>query len=256
MVDTVTYQLDEQIATIQLDRPEKYNALTLEMWRAIAKYVKQAAEEDARVIILTGTGEMFCTGDDISALSEIKDEKDVRELTQAVLGAFSAIEDSSLPVIGQANGSGYGGGFELLLAADLTVVPEDAVFSLPETQIGAYPFYGAKRLARMVGRQRAADLALAGREISGIEAVDWGLFARAVPESEVEGTVADLTTTLMQSSPSSLDVTKSWLNATLEFPNENDAMRMGLGYLFAGSDAQEGAEAFLENREPDYAENM
>lgn len=254
MVDTVSYRIDNRISTITLDRPEKYNALTVEMWRKVTEYVNEAADDDARVIILTGAGEIFCSGDDISALDAIEDECEVRELTNAVLGAFSAIENSPLPVVGQANGSAYGGGFELLLAADLTVAPKDAVFSLPEARIGAYPFYGAKRLARLVGRQRAADLALTGREIPATEAVDWGLFARAVPKSEVEEEAATLAAKLKQASPSSLDTTKSWLNASLAFPGENDAMRMGLGYLFAGSDAREGAQAFLENRKPDYAE--
>lgn len=67
------------------------------------------------------------------------------------------------------------------MAADITIIPEDASFALPETQIGAFPLHPAKRLSLLVGRQRASELALAGREISAERAGEWGLFARAVP---------------------------------------------------------------------------
>lgn len=250
----VEYEFDDGVSTVRLNRPEKLNALTLEMWEAITDGIERSADNGARAAVLTGEGRAFCAGDDISTLQEIETERDVRELTDSALDCFGAIENTPLPVVGKANGSAYGGGFELLLACDLTVAPRSATFSLPETRIGAYPFYGAKRLARMVGRQRAADLALAGREIDAERAVEWGLFAQAVPEEEVDETVDGLVSDLKKASPASLETTKRWLNATLEVPGEDDAMRAGLGYLFAGPDAHEGAAAFLEGRKPEYSE--
>lgn len=254
MSDAITYRQDDSVSTIRLERPEKLNAMTLEMWTSVAEGIRQADEDGARAIVLTGRGQVFCAGDDIESLAAIETPRDVRELSDTVLGCFGAIERSPIPVIAKANGSAYGGGFELLLSADLTVVPDDAVFSLPETRIGAYPFYAAKRLARLIGRQRAAELALTGRELSATEACNWGLFARAVAESEIDNTVANIISALKQSSPASLATTKSWLNTSLRFAGENEAMRDGLGYLFSGPDAKEGAEAFLEDRDPDFAE--
>lgn len=250
----VEYTLSDDICTIRLNRPEKLNAMTPEMWTGVTQSIAQAADDDARVIVLTGVGRAFCAGDDIGTLAEIDDEYDVRRLADVVLGCFSAVESSPLPVIGKANGSAYGGGFELLISTDLAVVPQGTTFSLPETRIGAYPFYGAKRLARLIGRQRAMDIAIAGRELSAQEAVDWGLFARAVPGDEVDSVVADIISNLKQASPGAIDVTKRWLNAGLSFPGEDHGMRTGLGYLFSGDDAHEGATAFLENRDPTYAE--
>lgn len=252
MTDHVSYVSDGNVSTIRLERPEKLNAMTLAMWDAVTAAIRRAEDDDARAIVLTGTGECFCTGDDISALADIEDERDVRELADTLLTCWNAIEQSPIPVIGRANGSAYGGGFELLLAADVTIVPESATFQLPETRIGAYPFYAAKRLARLVGRQRAMDLALFGRELTGREATEWGLFARAVPESELDSTVEDLLDALEQTSPAATTTTKAWLNASLRFPGEDVGMRTGLGHLFAGPDAHEGAQAFLEKREPEY----
>lgn len=253
MPTPVSYTQEDSIATVQLERSRKLNAVTLNMWDAVAEGIERAEEEeDVRAVILTGKGRMFCAGDDIRSLAEIENERDIRELADTVLGCFEVIEESSVPIIGKANGDAYGGGFELLIACDLTVVPEGATFALPETQIGAYPFYGAKRLASLIGKQRAADLALAGRELSAAKAVEWGLFARCVPEADLDSTVADIVADLQQSAPASLAITKAWLNTSLEFTGEDTGMRTGLGYLFAGNDASEGAEAFLEDREPDY----
>ncbi|MFC6989966.1 enoyl-CoA hydratase/isomerase family protein [Haloplanus sp. GCM10025708] len=254
MGNNVHYDITDGVATVRLDRPDKLNALTLPMWEDVAEGMRRAERDGVRAAVLTGTGEAFCTGDDIGTLDAVDGPRDVRALTDTVLGCFGAIEDTAVPVVGKANGSAYGGGFELLLACDLTVAPTGATFALPEAKIGAYPFYGAKRLARMVGRQRAADVAMAGRELSASEAVDWGLFARAVSDDEVDDAVGDVVAGLKRASPASLEVTKSYLNASLEFAGEDDAMRAGLGYLFAGDDAREGARAFVENREPDFAE--
>ncbi|WP_224333015.1 enoyl-CoA hydratase/isomerase family protein [Haloprofundus halobius] len=252
MTEHVSYEFADGLSTIRLDRPEKLNAMTLDMWDAVADGVRRADDDGARTIVLTGNGRTFCAGDDIESLADIENPRDARKLADTVLGCFGAIERSPVPVIAKANGSAYGGGFELLISADLTVVPNDAVFALPETRIGAYPFYGAKRLARLVGRQRAADLALTGRELGAGEAVEWGLFARAVDESDLDDAVSDVVAALKRSSPASLETTKTWLNASLRFAGEDEAMRNGLGYLFSGPDAREGARSFLENRDPDF----
>lgn len=254
MTGNVAYDVDDGVSTIRLDRPEKLNAMTLEMWTAVADGVRRADEDGARAVVLTGTGRAFCAGDDVGSLADVETPRDARELADTVLGCFGAIERSPVPVVAKANGSAYGGGFELLVAADLTVVPRDAVFALPETRIGAYPFYGAKRLARLIGRQRAADLALTGRELGAEEAVEWGLFARVVETDALDDAVADLVSALKRSSPASLETTKTWLNASLRFAGEDEAMRNGLGYLFSGPDAREGALSFLEDREPEFAE--
>lgn len=253
MTDDITYERGDERSTVRLNRPDKLNAMTLEMWDAIPEYVERAEDEDVRAVVLTGEGDVFCSGDDIATLAEIENERDIRELVDTAMDCFRAMESANVPVVGHANGPAYGGGFELLMACDVTVVPEDATFALPEVQIGAFPFYAAKRLARLVGRQRAMDLALTSREITGIQTVEWGLFARAAPADEVAGTVEDVLRNVGTAAPASVETTKAWLNASLRFPGEDDAMRTGMGYLFSGPDAREGARAFLEDREPEYS---
>jgi enoyl-CoA hydratase/carnithine racemase len=254
MVDTVSYTFEDGVSTVRLDRPDRYNAMTLAMWRAVTDGLRRAEDDGARAVVLTGTGELFCAGDDIEALADIDDERDVRELVDTLSTCFDAMEGSPLPVVGRANGSAHGGGFEMLLAADITVVSEDATFSLPETQIGAIPLYGARRLSQLVGRQRAAELALAGRQLTADEAVEWGLFARAVPTGDLDEAVGDVVARLKRSSRAALATTKAWLNAPVRLAGERVGMRTGLGYIYAGPDAPEGAEAFLEDRDPEFSE--
>ena len=254
MADELRYTCEDGVATITLDRPAKKNALTPALWEELTAHVERGAAE-ARVVELTGTGDVFCAGDDIASLEAVEDERDVRELTMALLECLGSIERARVPVIGNPGGSAYGGGFELLLATDIAVVPADATFAFPEVQIGAYPFYAAKRLARLVGRQRAMLLALGAEEITGETAAEWGLVAKAVPAGSVEPAVADLVDDLKRGSPAALETTKAWLNASLESPGEDTAMRSGLGYLFAGPDAHEGAAAFLEGRSPEFRDS-
>lgn len=253
MAEEVIYTVEDGVSTIRLDRPTKHNAMTPGMWRAVTEGVRRADEDGSRAIVLTASGDLFCAGDDIGALADVEDDRDVRELVDTLTDCFDAIERSPLPVVGRANGSAYGGGFELLLAADVAVVPEGASFGLPETQIGAIPLYAAKRLSQIVGRQRAADIALAGRELTGREAVEWGLFARAVSQEGLDEAVDSILADLKASSPEALATTKAWLNAPLEVDAERVGMRTGLGHLYAGPDAREGARAFLEGRDPDFA---
>lgn len=250
--DAVTTTIEEGVWTITLDRPEKHNAMTVAMWRAVTAAIEQATEAGARAVVLTGTGDLFCAGDDIQALADIENDRDVRWLVDTLTDCFDAIETTPVPVVARANGSAYGGGFELLLAADVTVVPEGATFGLPETQIGVIPLYGARRLSQLVGRQRAADIALSGRELSATEAVEWGLFARTADPDALEAAVADVLDGLSSSAPEALATTKAWLNAPLRSETERVGMRTGLGHLYAGEDPREGTTAFLEGRDPNF----
>jgi enoyl-CoA hydratase/carnithine racemase len=251
--DAVTVTFEEGVLTVRLDRPEKYNAMTSGMWRAVTGAIERAVAEGARAVVLTGRGDVFCAGDDIGALADIEDDRDVRRLVDTLTDCFDAIETAPVPVVGCANGDAYGGGFELLAAADVAVVPAEATFGLPETQIGVIPLYAASRLSQLVGRQRAADVALAGRELTGREAAEWGLFARAVPANRLDEAVADVLAGLEDGAPEALATTKAWLNAPLRSGADRVGMRTGLGHLFAGPDAREGATAFLDGRDPDFA---
>ncbi len=250
--DAVTGTLEDGVLTVRLDRPEKYNAMTPGMWRAVTEAIERAVAEGAHAAVLTGRGDVFCAGDDIGALADVEDDRDVRRLVDTLTDCFDAIETAPLPVVGRANGDAYGGGFELLVAADVAVVPAGATFGLPETRIGVIPLYAASRLSRLVGRQRAADVALAGRELTGSEAAEWGLFARAVPADRLDEAVADVLAGIAEASPEALATTKAWLNAPLRSGADRVGMRTGLGHLFAGPDAREGTAAFLEGRDPEF----
>jgi len=94
MTELVSYSVEQDVSTIRLERPDKLNAMTLSMWDAVTTGIEQAQTDNSRAIILTGTGDAFCAGDDIGALADIENEQDVRELTDALLTCWEAIESS------------------------------------------------------------------------------------------------------------------------------------------------------------------
>ncbi len=252
MSQYIEFTSGEDIFTITIQRPEKRNAMTMSMWEAVTAGINQAVTQDMRAVVLTGTGDFFCAGDDITALVDIDTGRDARKLAETLLECWTTIEQAPIPVIGRANGSAYGGGFETLLATDIAIVPQTARLQLSEVRIGAYPFYAAKRLAQITSKQRAMDLAVLAREITGQTAADWGLLARAVPQSELDAEVTTVIEHLRKGAPESITATKQWLTGTLQTPGENIGMATGLGHLFAGEDAMEGAQAFIENRSPEF----
>ena len=141
------------------------------------------------------------------------------------------------------------------LACDLTVVPTGSSFALPETQIGAYAFYGVRRLARPIGRQRAADLVFAGRELDAATALDRGA-VRSLRRSGRGGRGRDRARGLDRAVLPGQPGDRHGLAETpgLTFPGENHGMWTGLKYLFAGPTPARGAASFLEDRDPDFAE--
>ena len=130
---------------IRLDRPEKMNALHLDGWSDLSRELERAANE-ARVAVITGTDEVFCAGDDIETLDSMDTTREVSELADHLYDVLFGIEELPIPVIAAVNGLAYGGGCEIVAAADLAVSVENATFGLPETRIGAYPPFAVERL--------------------------------------------------------------------------------------------------------------
>jgi enoyl-CoA hydratase/carnithine racemase len=173
---------------VTIDRPEKRNALDLEGWRLLGEELARA-ESESRVAVLTGVEEVFCAGDDISVIDEAESAAEVEALADALYEAFWGIERLSIPVVAAVNGLAYGGGFELVCAADLAVAVEGAALALPETTIGAYPPYAVERVGALCGRKRLMELVLTGDPIDAETAREWGLVNRVVPAEELEPAV-------------------------------------------------------------------
>jgi enoyl-CoA hydratase/carnithine racemase len=173
---------------VTIDRPEKRNALHLEGWRRLGEELARA-EAESRVAVLTGVEDVFCAGDDIAVIDEAESAAEVEALADALYDAFWGIERLSVPVVAAVNGLAYGGGFELVCAADLAVAVDDAVLALPETTIGAYPPYAVERVGDICGRKRLMELVLTGDPIDAETAHEWGLLNRVVEPGGLEPAV-------------------------------------------------------------------
>lgn len=238
-------------AIIRLNRPEKFNALTSEMFEALDAHLRDLESDDElRVLIITGSGDRaFCAGTDIGELNEA----DATEISQRGQNLCNRIESFPIPVIAAINGIAAGGGLELALACHLRVASNSATFSLPETQLGLIPGYGGtQRLTRELGVGSALEMMLTGRSLTGEEALESGLVNRLVQLSELMFEAITLADEISKLSPLSIRACLKAVTEGLDLPLE-EGLKLEtelFASLFATEDAREGLSAFLEKRPP------
>ncbi|WP_254537138.1 enoyl-CoA hydratase/isomerase family protein [Halomarina litorea] len=241
----IRYDLDDRTAWVTLDRPEKKNALDLQGWRDLAAALDRAAEE-ACVAVLAGAGDAFCAGDDIATLAALDTEADVRALADCLAEGLYGVETCGVPVVAAVDGLAYGGGFELVAAADLAVASEAATFALPETRIGAFPPYAVSRIGALCGKKRLLELALTGDPIDADTAHDWGLVNRVVPDEDLPGAVADLVDSITASPAPATRLAKEYATLALSQHGERDRVHGGFARVATSEACRDAARAFLD----------
>jgi 2-(1,2-epoxy-1,2-dihydrophenyl)acetyl-CoA isomerase len=252
--------LDAGVLTLRLARPEKRNALDDTMMYAAIDAVDLAGRDEAvRVILLTSTGEHFCSGFDFVARNQEGGKPRVgsiqRRLPSQAHRLIPLLCSVQTPVVCAVRGWAAGIGLNLALAADFTVAAEDARFWAPFVDRGFTPDSGATwLLPRRIGEVRARDMILLGRVVDGTEAADWRMIHRAVPAADVDAAAAELVATLAGGATVALGLSK-WLLHTgkvngLDEHLRNEAFAMELSSR--SEDFREGLKAFQEKRTPDY----
>jgi crotonobetainyl-CoA hydratase len=251
--DAVHVAVEGPILVLTVDRP-KANAIDAATSRALYDAMSRLhADEALRVAVLTAAGErFFSAGWDLKAAhnGETAD-------ADHGPGGFAGITEPfrrSKPIIAAVNGSAYGGGVEMMLAADLVVASHTATFSFPEARIGVLPDAGgAIRLAARLPRALALELLLTGRSFTAAQAQQWGLINRIVPADRVLDTAIDLAQSICDAAPLSVAATLEIVETT-EGLGEKDAFRVmryelpTVAKVAASADAEEGARAFAEKR--------
>jgi enoyl-CoA hydratase/carnithine racemase len=243
------------IATIELNRPEARNALSIPLREQLAAAIT-AAENDPeiRVVLIVGQDEQFAAGADIKLMSEI-DLVGAMDMARG-RSIFQTVAECSKPVIVGVSGFALGAGFELALAADIIVADENASFGLPEVTLGIIPGGGGtQRLARIVGKQKAMELVLTGKRITATEAEAMGIVNVVARKKEHWRNIAvDLAAVIARRPPVAVRLAKQAVNGAFE-----DGMTGGLAYerrLFelamATDDRVEGMTAFIEKRPPEF----
>jgi enoyl-CoA hydratase len=246
------FDLDDGIATVSINRPDKLNALNEQTIRELADAVREIVGNDAiRGAIVTGVGaKAFVAGADIGELARMGpvDGVQVSRLGQRVL---REIELSRKPVVAAVNGFALGGGCELALACHLRVAAENARFGLPEVKLGIIPGYGGTlRLPRIVGKGRALELILTGEMIDAEEAYRIGLANRVVPVDQLLDETRKLMQTILRNGPVALALAIEATTRGMEMSVDDGlALESHLfGLLAATEDMREGMAAFLEKR--------
>jgi enoyl-CoA hydratase len=251
--EPVRVETHEGIRTLTVDRPEKLNALNTAVLEMLDARVAEAQDEpDLRCLILTGAGEKaFIAGADIGELARLT-PLDGREHARRGQAVFDRIENLPFPSIAAINGFAYGGGLELALACTLRVASENAMMGLPETSLGIIPGYGGtQRLARLVGKGKAAELVLtAEKGLTAAEAGSLGLVNRVVAAGQALTAAMDLARAISKNGPVACRYALESIRRGVEMP-----LPEGLSYeatLFglcaSTEDMKEGMTAFLEKR--------
>jgi enoyl-CoA hydratase/carnithine racemase len=243
---------------VVMERAEKRNAMNEELVRGLGEaFERAAADRSVRCLVVRGDGPMFSSGMDLAGLRELSERPDeLRPFRTGVLRAWNLLEEMPKPTICQIHGACIGGAMELALACDLRVMAEDAVAGLLEARIGLLPDVGGcSRLPAVVGLGVAKELIMTGRVIDGREANRIGLANRIAPAEELDAATAKLADELLACAPMAVGLAKRVMDsaakpalaATLE-------QEVTSQQVLAGSDDfAEGARAFQEKRDPEFA---
>ena len=255
----IIYDSKENIAKITLSRPDRLNAinmeLAIELKDALLDFEK---DEETKVGIITGSGERaFSVGGDISMfpniLANITSAYNFNKLGYDIHRFMDRIEK---PIIAAVNGYCFAGGLEIALACDFIIASDNASFGLAEITIGLVPAWGGMiRLPRAIGARRAKEMIYTGEPISAQDAERIGLVNRVVPRAQLHEVVGEIAKKLVNKSSLALRVAKNVINYGLETPDIDAGLWMergAAGLFVAGEDSKEGVRAFLEKRRPNF----
>jgi enoyl-CoA hydratase len=252
MEDTVSFEVDDGVGVIRLDRPPA-NAIDLHMATELVEAIAEAGErDDVGALVVWGGERIFAAGADVRAMAEWGPDE-VGPSVDALAAACDGLESIPKVVIAAVNGFALGGGFELALGADLRYLAEDATVGQPEIKIGVIPGAGGtQRLSRLVGPARTRDLVYSGRLVKADEALSLGLADRAMPAADVFPEAVEAARRFARGPRGALAAAKMAINAAMQTPGPAGIARereVFLG-LFGTPDQREGMRAFLDKREP------
>ena len=254
MSGKVRFETNGCVAIITICRPERRNALNLEVKQGIVECLSAAAD-NAQVasIVLTGEGGYFVAGTDVSEMASMRPSDHVRLATDAV---FHVIRRSPKPVIAAVEGYALGGGCELALACDLIVAADDATFGQPEVRVGIMPGAGGtQRLLRVAGRYKALLWSMTGEMFAAKEAYVANVVSKLVPKGQALSESVKYGQQIGSMPPLAIAAIREAVNLGADVPLETalSLERRLFERLFDTEDQKEGMRAFLEKRPPAYS---
>jgi len=237
-------------ARITLNRPEKRNALSLQLMLELIAALEEIGERrDVRAIVVAGAGPVFSSGHDLGEMVG-RDLAYYQRLFDVCTELMEAIHRVPQPVIARVHGIATAAGCQLVAACDLAVAADEARFATPGVKIGLFCSTPMVPLSRAIGRKRSLELLLTGDPIDAETALGWGLVNRVVPEDSLDAAVDELVAAIARSSPLVVGIGKEafWAQVELDEHRAYDLTKSVMTANALAGDAQEGICAFLEKR--------
>ena len=253
---TILVTDSHSVRTVTLNRPGRRNAMTQEMQLELIGLMEETAASEVSALILTGSGDAFCSGLDLSELQTMRDKTaaEYRTDVERLARLFVSLYELPIPTIAAVNGPAVAGGTGLATLCDFTLATPEARFGFTEVRIGFVPALVSAFLALQLGDKQCRDLLLTGRLFGAAEALQLGLVNEIVEREELQPRAHALAKSLMSNSPQSLSATKqllaaqnrAWLDAAIVAAMQANAESR------ESADFREGVSAFLEKRKPDW----
>ncbi len=254
----ITFEIEDGVGLIRLNRPNDGNALTREMACELLDAATRCDDDSKiRAVVLTGNGKMFCAGGDLKAFAAQgeKVSRYIKDVTQAFHAAISRFNWMDAPVVGAINGTAAGGGFSLALTTDIAIAAESAKFTMAYTKAGLAPDGSSSYfLARMVGLRRAKEMALLNPILSARQAMEWGLINQVVADDQVLTTALEIAHQLADGPTRAFGETKRLIlsGATESLESQMEKEARAIATMAASADGREGIAAFVAKRTPEF----
>jgi enoyl-CoA hydratase/carnithine racemase len=247
--------VDGEIAIVQMNRPEALNAVNAEMIQERAEiYEGIAKDPEIKVMITTGNERAYCAGGDLKSFVNFG-VKEAREFADSVVRVGAIVADMAKPTISMVAGVAFGGGLESLLNHDLRICADNAVFAVPEINVGIFPGGGGtQKLPQNMPINKAKEFVFFGEPFDAQTALQYGLVNKVVPLAELEETTLKWARKLCKKPPFSLRMAKEAINAAWSTSLEKGLQieTHGWAMCYGTQDQVEGMTAFIEKRKPNY----
>lgn len=254
--ECITYTLENGIATITLNRPDVFNAFNDTQSYELQDALKQAKKDDTvRVVILTGAGKAFCSGQDLKAIASSENRSLSESLYKRYNPIIAAMRELPKPIICRLNGVAAGAGCSLALASDIIIASENASLIEVFINVGLVLDSGSSYfLPRVVGSARAFEMSTMGTKVKAQQAFEWGMVNKVVPAEELDAAVAEYANYYAQAPTKAIAMMKKMLNKSFHSDLNTMLEYEAFCQELAGrsEDYKEGVKAFNEKRKPEF----